>query len=69
MVFERPQKKDRVGGGMVVGEKNQSEVGRMRTFRGCGTVELSRPKTCEKKWRQPECKLNPLHSCKYCLSH
>lgn len=57
------------GGVQKKKKKNQREIGRMLTFRGCGTVELSRPKSCEKKWRQPECKLNPPHSCKYCLSH
>lgn len=57
----------REGGGYR--KKNQSEIGRMRTFRGCGTVEPSGPESREKKWRQPECKLNPPHSCKYCLSH
>lgn len=71
MLFERLKKGQGLGGLVLAegGKKNQSEIGRMSTLRGCGTVEPSRPKFCEKKWRQAECKLNPPHSCKYCLSH
>lgn len=77
MVFERPphKKRDKVGGSVVRRalknrkKKFQRDIGRMRTFRSGGTVEPSRPMSSEKGRRQPECKLNPPHSCKYCLSH
>lgn len=72
--LKEPHKnRDKVGGSVVRrAMKNRGKKIKEKsaeTFRSGGAVESSGPRSSEKKRRQPECKLNPPHSCKYCLSH